>query len=532
MAGAAGAACAVALTAGGAARAQTAPAESAPRAPAARFMIRAFQVKGNHLIPPGEVEEAIYPFMGPDRTADDVEHARAALQAVFQKKGFATVSVSIPEQGVESGIIQLDVTPAAVGQVAVVGEKHVSDAWIRRHAPSLTPGAVPNFDAVQQDIVALNTTADRRVTPEVRAGVAPGTVDVTLKVDDHLPLHGSLEFNNDASPQTTEYRLLGTLRYDDVWGRGDSLSLSAQTAPERPKDATVYSGNYLLRLGRIQSLFYYVHSDSDVAVVGGTTVVGKGDMAGLRLILPISQSTHFYQSITAGLDWKHFGEDVTLGADRSSSPVTYVPGTVGWRGDWTYEHHKSDLSVSAVFGLRGLGDGLEAFDAKRFNASPSFFVLKLDGSHTQDLPGGAQGYVHLTGQWAGAPLISNEEFSLGGYSTVRGYYESEALGDYGAAVQLELRTPNIANLGDISKITLGGLNELRFRGFFDAGWTRIYDTLPGQTASTWLGSAGLGATLKLIDHLNGSVDVGVPIVSGPNTKSDSVFARFRLWGDF
>ncbi len=514
-----------------AAVAAAAPAH-AQSAPVARFFIRAFQVKGNHLITPDEVEDAVYPFMGPDRTADDVEQARAALQSVFQKKGYATVAVSIPEQGVDGGIIELDVQPQTVGQLEVVGVDPKAAERIKRAAPSLQPGTTPNFDAVQADIVALNQTADRRVTPEVRAGTAPGTVDVTLKAEEHVPLHGSLEFNNDQSPSTSAYRVLGTVSYADLWGRGDSLSVSGQTAPQRADDATVGSVNYLTHIGRVQLLGYYVYSNSDVAVVGGTEVVGKGNMAGLRAIIPISQSPTFYQSITAGIDWKAFGEDVRLGADRSSSPITYYPATISWRGDVTNPAFKSDVSLSATFGLRGLGDGQVAFDNKRYQATPDFFAVKLDGSHTQELPYGAQGFVHLSGQWTGAPLISNEQFSIGGLSTVRGYAESELLGDYGAAIQTELRTLDFAKWDALSGWTRGGLNELRLRAFADAGWEGIYQPLAGQRQTDWLGSAGLGATAKFVNHLNGSVDLGLPLTAGPNTRSNSVFTRFRIWGEF
>ncbi len=61
----------------------------------------------------------------------------------------------------------------------------------------------PNFGDVTKDIVSLNQWPDRRVTPALRAGVAPGTVDVDLNVEDKSPLHASLEVNNRQSPSTT-----------------------------------------------------------------------------------------------------------------------------------------------------------------------------------------------------------------------------------------------------------------------------------------------------------------------------------------
>lgn len=507
--------------------AATPPSEAPPATAPTRFFVRAIQVKGNAILPPGEVEDIVYPFMGPDRTPDDIEQARAALQKAFEQRGYATVAVFIPEQSVESGIIQLQVQPQTIGTVQVAGGRRTSQDWVMARAPSLQPGATPNFTDVQRDIVALNTSADRKVTPEVKAGVAPGTVDVVLNVEDRTPFHASAEVNNYSSAATTDTRVSATIRYDDLWGRGDSLSVSAQTAPERTEDGTVFSANYLSRIGRAQLLLYFVHSDSDIAVVGGTSVIGKGDLGGLRFILPLSQSEGFYQSLTAGFDYKNFKEDVTLGADSDSAPIQYMPFTLGWRGDWTSDKIRSNLSLTTVFGIRGLGDGLERFDYKRFGAKPNFFVLKGEAGSTADIWGGMQLSLRATGQWSPDPLISNEGFSLGGMDTVRGYYESETLGDWGVATQTELRSPELAGL-------LGGgfLNELRVLGFLDSGIGGIHRPLMGQDDDFRLVSVGLGGRIKLFKVLNGAVDVGVPLLNGPDTNRGDIFARFRIWGEF
>jgi len=107
---------------------------------------------------------------------------------------------------------------------------------------------------------------------------------------------------------------------------------------------------------------------------------------------------------------------------------------------------------------------------------------------------------------------------------VRGYYESEALGDYGFAVQTELRSPNFG--GRL------GADEFRLHGFWDAGYAGIHDPLIGQDDSYLLSSVGLGARIRLLKYLNGAVDVGAPIISGPSWRSGQIFARFRIWGEF
>ncbi len=46
-----------------------------------------------------------------------------------------------------------------------------------------------------------------------------------------------------------------------------------------------------------------------------------------------------------------------------------------------------------------------------------------------------------------------------------------------------------------------------------------------------LASAGFGSTIKLFEHLNGSVVLGVPFITqSPNTAYDPLLS-FRVWGE-
>lgn len=499
-------------------------------APIARFDILAYQVLGNSQLSNLEIEKAVYPHLGPQRSEQDVEAARSALQALYDGKGFPTVSVAIPEQDASTGLVTLQVNEQKIGRLRVNGAEYFSPDDIERAAPSLARGQVPNFKDVQRDIVALNQWPDRRVTPEIKAGATPNTVDVDLNVEDSLPLHGSLELNNRNSANTTEQRLAASLRYDNLWQRGHSISLSAQTAPQRREDAQVFSASYLARFGGspFSLLAYAVRSKSDIAVVGDLNVIGNGTLAGLRLMRSFGAREGFFHSLSLGLDYKDFNENLVQGADRGSVPIEYLPISVNYNADWVKQGSVSDLALSAVFNLRGVGDDRAAFDAKRFQAQPNFFYLRASGSHTWKFDGDAQLMLRLQSQFAGEPLISNEQFSIGGLDSVRGYYESEALGDMGAAATVEARTPSFADsLGE-------AFQELRLRAFVDAGYTRINDPLPDQLRSETLVSAGVGASLKAFGHFNGSVDLAKPLSSpnGRDRKPDGLEVGVRLWGEF
>jgi hemolysin activation/secretion protein len=511
----------VALSSPGTALAEQTPDAAKPDAP--KFDILAFQVVGNHLLPAELVEETVYPYLGPGRTEADVEAARLALQKALEANGYTTVAVAIPDQSVGSGVIRLSVEPQVFGKITVTGTKRV--AAIRALAPSFQTGATPNVETMKADIARLNARANIQVSPDIKPGEEKNTFDVDLKVEERSSLHVSAEANNFHGASTSKIRNILSAHDDNVLGRGDVLTLTTQFSPDRPREGTVVSGSYLTRFGPVQGLVSVLRSLSDISTVGGTDVVGKGYDVGFRLIVPLSADEVFNQSITLGINYKSFRENVKLGADTSAAPIHYWPLSVSWRGDFATRAVQGGASVTGTFGMRGLGDDSQSFDFKRYGARPDFITTRFDGVLTNTLWFGFQTNLHLAAQYSDQPLISNEEFSVGGADTVRGYFESEALGDYGAAAQGELRTPALSRPALF-------LDELKFILFVDGGVAAIHNPLQDQAHQSRLGSFGAGLRVKWLKRLNASVDFGQPLKDGPNTKSSHDFVSFRLWGDF
>jgi hemolysin activation/secretion protein len=509
--------------------------------PSARFDIDEFRVEGADNLPQIEVEAAVYPFLGPGRTANDVEKARAALEKAYHDKGFQTVGVSVPQQDAQRGFIVLKVTESRVGNLRVKGSRYFDLANIKRNAPSLQEGKLPDFQAVTKDIVALNRWSDRRVTPSLRAGVRPGTVDVDLNVEDTFPLHGSVELNNRQSPSTTPLRADISLRYDNLWQLGHSMTVTYQEAPLNPKDAMVISGSYLARTDYdwLSVLIYGLKSDSAVATVGGANVVGPGQVIGGRAVMTLPTKGELFQTLSLGVDYKDFKQTLTLANNSFDSPVTYVPLVASYSATWQADGRLTQLNAAITSGLRGVGSSPDQFDAKRFKATGSFIHLNADISHTQDLPGGAQLFGKMQAQVADQPLVSSEQFSLGGQDTVRGYLESEVLGDYGIVGTLELRTPNIAPYLEQKldnppgpPVKFNAFNDWRFFAFADAGRARIHEPLPDQQSQFDLASYGVGTRLKTLNHFNSVVFVGMPLTSQQVTVAHHPRISFRIWGEF
>lgn len=492
------------------------------------FDILEYRVAGNTVLPAGKVEETVYPHMGEAKSIDDVEQARVALEKAYRDAGYPTVFVNIPEQKVEGGLVRLQVTEGGVERLRVVDSQYTSLEEIKSRVPELAEGKTPHFPTVQKQLASVNRGADRQVAPVLRPGKTPGKVEVDLKVKDQLPFHGGIELNNRYSANTTHSRLSGSLRYDNLWQLDHSLGISFQVTPEATDETRVIAATYVIPDDGDFWAAYGVISKSEVVTsgVGDFRVLGDGTIVGLRYIHPLPGLTGYTHSLTAGIDYKDFGETIVADAGDGNTPISYVPFSLGYDGNYQGDTSSTKVNLGLTFSIRGLGNDEQEFADKRFLASPDFAALRVDLKHTRQLPAGWQVFAHFSGQATDDPLISNEQFAIGGADSVRGYLESNSMGDEGVAGSLELRTPSLA------KYLPGQIGMLYAFAFYDAGHVRIRNPLPAQTASFTLESTGVGLQLKNWRGFSGGVDYAHALHDAGQIEEGDSRLHFRIGYDW
>src|SRR6185503_6597015 len=123
-----------------------APAEITPVAPteAPKFEIQRYHIEGHSLLPRQKLDAVLAPFTGKNKDFGDVQRALEALQGAYQREGYGSVEIRLPEQELERGEVKFVVIEARIGKVTVEGNEHFSSANIRRSVPALREGVTPN----------------------------------------------------------------------------------------------------------------------------------------------------------------------------------------------------------------------------------------------------------------------------------------------------------------------------------------------------------------------------------------------------
>ena len=247
---------------------------------------------------------------------------------------------------------------------------------------------------------------------------------------------------------------------------------------------------------------------------------------GLRWTKPLPEIARIRSTLSAGFDLKHFTlasyntnnfrfrseipdefdptkVTVTETFQSSAQParsqaLTYVPMALRW-----------DAGLPDATGTTSFGLGLSAnvaggpfSDAAEFakvagstNATGTYVTAALSLGRDQQIYKDWRLVVRADGQWANEPLISNEQYSLGGLGGVRGYNEGARFGDTGWRITSEVRSPSVS----LKHIQNGwAITEpIKVRGVAFMDYGRSYLLNPGgrvEAASLW--GAGFGTYIS------------------------------------
>jgi hemolysin activation/secretion protein len=484
-----------------------------------------FEVKGNTLLPAAQIDAALAPYTG-ERTMADIQQAAAAVQALYAQAGYGAVVAFVPEQSPGAGSVVIEVREGRIGQINVKGNQHFSTAGVRAALPDLQPGETPRVRRIDAQIQMANENPSRRIEVLLQPGAQAGDVDANLTVAEQSLQRWSVRADNTGDAHTGHFRIAAGWQHADITGHDDVLSTEIETAPEDPSSVVIVSGAYRLPFyARGVALdAYLAYSDIDggttSTAAGGLTFSGKGDVAGLRLTQYLPRLGESDQRASVGLENRDYRNSCRIGAfgegacGPAGASVTVQPLSLGYSlqqgGGAPF-----GLNANLVHNLMLGGDHGRStdFEAVRPGGEPHYTLLRLNGFGAVALPADLLLQARLAAQFTGDGLVPGEQFGLGGALSVRGYEERELAGDSGAALSVELVSPELA------RRAAGDLLSVHLLGFGDVGWIRNELDTPclGSSVECALGSLGVGGRLAA-GGFQARLDVARAFKTGSTTQ--------------
>ncbi|MCP9443007.1 MAG: hypothetical protein NNA20_10455 [Nitrospira sp.] len=524
------------------------------------FTIVDFLVEGSSLLSQDKIDEVLGQFKGRGKTIRDIERARIELEKAYQRLGYPTVLVVVPEQTVEQGMIKMDVIEGRLSNVSVTENRYFSAGNISRKLPAARSGTLLYEPDFVKQLDAVNANPDLKVAPILKPGKEQGSVELELRVKDRLPLHAKVTADNKGPFTTPLHRLTWEAQYANLWDADHILTLQTTQTPTDWGAVQAYGFSYVAPVewpDRLVAIYASkVLSNSVLAGTslpiseGSVAVAGNATMAGMRYLFPIFKESPFKHQLSLGLDFKRLEETTAtfpgdLGTALVLGPIQYLPASLGYAGTYPDRYGVTTFNASIlgyVAGLipggrkqdfRGDPNNIDQSPGQRASSTGTFGVIKTSLSRTQPLPGGFVFSARIDGQWATEPLIPAESYFAGGMDTVRGYVQSSALGDNAFAWRAEVYTP------DLPSVPLDYFWQRRrssewkatvkFLGFYDYARLWVQKAPVGQTDVFRLEGVGGGLRLRVEPiNLTLSFDQAVALQDAADTRKGDTFAHFLL----
>lgn len=485
------------------------------------FTIHSFLIEGNTILDKETLATGLKSFAGKGKTAEDVELARDAIEKLYHKLGYPTVLANIPEQTVDDGIIRIQIIESRIKRIHVVGNKYYTLDHIREKLPSLEPGNIIYLPKLREEFSDLNRTPDLKVSPTLIPGRELGVIDVELKVEDRLPLHGYIELNNKSQHNSSDLQLDAMLKYDNLWQKGHSIIAMFSTAPENTDESTGIGVSYQMPAPWQQNdmiMGYYIEADSESVSTEGFDIIGEGRVAGLGYMHPFPSMGGYQHFLTINVDWKDFNDD----SETATGPIEYVPFSIGYASNQRDKDGSTQYNAKINFLIRDMfGNDMNEFQDKRSGSTGNYIYLVAGAERRQKLPKDWSLFMKLDGQLADQPLIAYEQYAAGGVSKVRGYKESELMADNALHSTIELFTPSLLKK-----------NVLIPYLFYDCAWLATRESLPDEYGRTFIHGAGVGLTGRWKDIVMFKLDWGVALESTDDTSSGHQELHFKIQCQF
>lgn len=477
-----------------------------------RFEISRFEVAGNTLLPVAEVERAVAPHAGPGRDFGDVQRALEALEALYHERGYNVVTVQLPEQELNGGVVRLNVVQARIGKVTVAGNQVFTEANIRRSMPTLQPGQTPNLKQVSANLRMANENPAKKAKLSLESGERDDEVDARLDVDDERAWKAMLNADNTGTEATGKTHAGVVLQHANLWGRDHVGTLQYTTTAEHPDQVAVWGAGYHVPLyaqgGALDLFASYSNVDSGTINAGlfNLAVSGKGSVYGARYTHLLPRRGEFDSRLVTGLDYKAYRNSVVFAGQDFGNDVTVRPVSIGYAGTLAMPGGQADFALTGVANIAGGPRGRSAdFERARSGAQARWKALRFSGAYARALGGDWQARLLANGQFTRDAMVPGEQFGAGGASSVRGFGERDLSTDSGVFANLELYTPNLC---------AGGRWQCRALAFYDSAYGKRNHALPGELASATIGSAGLGVRLAAGSAASLQLDYGHVLRAG------------------
>jgi hemolysin activation/secretion protein len=466
--------------------------------------------------PPGKsggLTKKLQPYLGQELTLEVLNEVRNTIGLYYEENSNDFVVVSIPEQEVENGVVLFQVNLPKVGKIEWQGNQYFTQEQMEKYF-LLESGEDLSQEVLLNDVSFSNKNPFHYTEVILKPSDTPGVTDIEFRTKDRFPIRVYVGADNTGNDYTGNTRLYSGFNWGNALWRGDVFTYQYTTNP-----------NFNLFQSHFGQYIAYLPWKDILTVWGGyvyTSPTSQGDFTNkgqsaqtcFRYQIPFRPFYGaFTQEMAFGVDWKYtnsnvFFADFPLPVVNSSVNVLELIGNYGF--NWAKNGHEINFSIDGHLQPWNIlsNQNSTAYDQLRPGANAYYAFAVATFSDEYYFKNRSSYALLLRGQLSTAALLPMQQFSLGGYNTVRGYDEQAYLADDALCINFEYRLPPF-------QVYKPFQDELTFLAFVDYGVGGNYKKEGGLNNVENLIGIGPGLRYKLKGNLSVRADYGFKLNNVP-----------------
>ncbi len=485
-----------------------------------KFSLTSLQIDGVGIYTAEDLDPIYREKLGTTVSLADMYGIANTLTTKYRNDGYILTQVVVPPQTIENGVVKLRVVEGFVDQINIQGNQTESEMkQIRKYAENLKENNILDAKKMEKYLLLINDLPGVKARSILSPSkTKPGASDMTIIIESHT-YDAEVGINNHGSRYLGPYQASYSGVLNSILGMNEKITTDITVSGDKHRPNELMFGG----VGYTQPINRY---GTKVSFFGGSSASQPGadldqfDVQGRAYIFSAGLTHPFIRSRTTNWNGRLSFDAANVTSKNDLEPNARKDRIRSLRLGTNYQF----IDTLIGFGINSIdleySQGIDVFGASdagsskltRARGEPNYKKANFDIQRLQRVTSSINILFAGQGQWAATPLLSAEEFGVGGMKIGRGYDNSEIVGDDGIAGKIEVqwRQPQAFKY----------INDYTLFAHLDSGrvWDQDATTSAGKRDS--LTSIGLGINADITDKITTGFGVSLPLTREVEVKND------------
>jgi len=455
--------------------------------PAECFLIKSIALIDAKLLSKKQQKKLVEPFISKCIEAETLAEITTAIQTFYNDEGYIAARVSVPKQNIQSGNLELKILEGKIDEV-IVGDNRFTNKMQEFTAFTFLEGDALNLKDINQGIYQINRLPSSNATMKIEPAITEGEAKVYITNEKKFPARATIGYDNLGNEFTGINRTNFSGSLDNLLFLNDAINLSYSTNlndSSQEKDIKSFTSGISIPLGYGTVSYDYSRSEfrgTNPGTNGPIRLTGFSERNNATIDRVLLNKGNLRISANASLTTKSSASYLNQEKIETSQRKLAI-GNIGLTISNYFKNGANlYLKTSYYKGLKLLNAKQDEINLTKNTPRAQFDYFKIYASLskrfailTTEIPLILS--IEIDSQYSKQTLFGTEQFSVGGYYSVRGFRENYITGDSGyyfrnkANLNIGSLVAHFANEGFFAK-NLVHLNKFAVEPFYDYGYVK------------------------------------------------------------